>query len=86
MYFSHNLCEAREIGTYLILIKDGTIKFFDKISKLQRTKLRYGIKSPSDLTKMIGAEYSNGYYIVNINAPKEAGVLVKHGKDRCESA
>jgi len=77
MYSSHNLYEAREIGTYLILIKDGTIKFSDKISSLQRTKHRYGIKSPSDLTKMIGAEFSNGYYMVNLNAPEEAGALVK---------
>jgi ABC-2 type transport system ATP-binding protein len=77
LYSSHNLYEAREIGTYIILIKDGTIKFFDKISNLQRGKRRYGIRSPDDLTKMIGAEFSNGYYIVSLDAPEEAGALVR---------
>jgi len=82
MYSSHNLYEAREIGTYLILIKDGTIKFFDKIKNLQRREFRYGIKSTSDLSKMIDAEFSNGYYIVNLKAPEEAGKLVKELVDK----
>jgi ABC-2 type transport system ATP-binding protein len=77
LYSSHNLYEAREIGTYIILIKDGTIKFFDKIENMQRTRYRYGIKSPSDISKIIDAEYSNGYYVVNLNAPEEAGTIVK---------
>jgi ABC-2 type transport system ATP-binding protein len=33
-YSSHNLYEARDIGTNLILVRDGTIGFFDKISKI----------------------------------------------------
>lgn len=82
MYSSHNLYEAREIGTYLILIKDGTIKFFGKISSMQRTKYRYGIKTPSDLTKIMDAEFNNGYYIVNLNAPEQAGALVKQLVDQ----
>jgi ABC-2 type transport system ATP-binding protein len=77
LYSSHNLYEAREIGTYIILIKDGTIKFNDKITSLQKGKRRYGIKSPTDLTNMIGAEFSNGYYVVNLDAPEQAGAMVK---------
>jgi ABC-2 type transport system ATP-binding protein len=77
LYSSHNLYEAREIGTYILLIKDGTIKFYDKITNLQRGKRRYGIKSPDDLTKMIGAELSKGYYIVDLDAPEQAGAMVR---------
>ncbi len=31
---------------------------------------------------MIGAEFNNGYYIVNLAAPEEAGALIKQLVDK----
>jgi ABC-2 type transport system ATP-binding protein len=35
LYSSHNLYEARELGKYLIVIKNGELIFFDKIENVK---------------------------------------------------
>ncbi|MGE5187987.1 MAG: ABC transporter ATP-binding protein, partial [Betaproteobacteria bacterium] len=40
LYSSHNLYEAREIGKYLIVIRNGELKFFDKIENVKTKQYR----------------------------------------------
>lgn len=76
LYSSHNLYEAREVGTYLILIRDGTLKLFDRISNIRPKKYRYGIKTTTDASKVL-KNMEGGYYIVEVNSPEEAGKILK---------
>jgi len=78
LYSSHNLYEARDVGTNLILIKDGTIGYYGKISDLKSKEYRVGIKASTDITKIIDAKLGEGgYYVLSVTTPEEAGLALK---------
>ena len=78
LYSSHNLYEARDVGTYLILIKNGAMAFFDKISNVKSRNYTVGIKTSTDITKIVDAKLGEGgYYILNVASPEEAGLVLK---------
>jgi ABC-2 type transport system ATP-binding protein len=71
LYSSHNLYEAKEIGTYLILIKNGQLKFFDKLDNVKMKHYRVGIKSLNDISRLLPeAKLENDYYVVTVDGPK----------------
>jgi ABC-2 type transport system ATP-binding protein len=77
LYSSHNLYEAREIGTYLILIKNGELKFFDKIDNIKTRQYRVGIKSLNDISNLLPeSTFDNGYYVVTVDNPTSVAKLV----------
>jgi ABC-2 type transport system ATP-binding protein len=76
-YSSHNLYEAKEIGTYLILIKNGELKFFDKIENVKSKQYRVGIKSLNDISGLLPeSKVENDYYVVRVDGPKMVADLV----------
>jgi ABC-2 type transport system ATP-binding protein len=76
LYSSHNLYEAKEIGTYLILLKDGELKFFDKIENIKPKHYRIGIKSLNDISKLIpNAKLDGGHYVLTVENPQEVAEL-----------
>jgi ABC-2 type transport system ATP-binding protein len=77
LYSSQNLYEATDIGTYLILIKDGSIKLFDKISNIKPKQYRVGIKASTDISKIINAQREGDYFVLNVSSPEEAGLALK---------
>jgi ABC-2 type transport system ATP-binding protein len=77
LYSSHNLYEATDIGTYLILIKDGAVTMFDKISNIKPKQYRVGIKTSADISKMVNAKHEGEYYVINVSSPEEAGSTLK---------
>ena len=77
LYSSHNLYEATDIGTYLILIKDGSVTLFDRISNIKPKQYRVGIKTPTDITKITGAKREGDYFVLNVSSPEEAGLALK---------
>jgi len=78
LYSSHNLYEANDVGTHLILVRDGTIGYFGKISDLESKEYRVGIKTTTDISKMIDAKLGDGgYYVLNVTTPQEAGLALK---------
>jgi ABC-2 type transport system ATP-binding protein len=77
LYSSHNLYEAREIGTYLIVIKNGELTYFDKIENVKTKQYRVGIKTLNDISRMLPrASFENGYYVVTVQAPAEVAEIV----------
>ena len=89
LYSSHNLYEAKEIGTYLILIKNGQLKFFDKLDNVKMKHYRVGIKSLNDISRLLPeAKLENDYYVVTVDSPKMvAGIindLVRGGAELAE--
>ena len=79
LYSSHNLYEAREIGTYLILIKNGELKFFDKIENIQTRQYRVGIKSLNDISNLLPeSKFDNGYYVVTVDNPTTVAKIINN--------
>jgi ABC-2 type transport system ATP-binding protein len=77
LYSSHNLYEAREIGTYLILIKNGELKFFDKIENIRAKQYRVGIKSLNDISNLLPeSKFDNGYYVVTVDNPTAVAKII----------
>ena len=77
LYSSHNLFEAREIGTYLVLIRSGRLQFFDRIENLRAASYRVGIRARGDVTTVLDAKLENGYYVLTVTSPDEVGEIVK---------
>jgi ABC-2 type transport system ATP-binding protein len=78
LYSSHNLYEARDVGTNLILVQDGAIGYFGKISDIKSKEYRVGIKTTTDISRMIDAKLGDGgYYVLNVSTPEEAGLALK---------
>jgi len=77
LYSSHNLYEATDIGTYLILIKNGSVTMFDKISNIKPKQYRMGIKASTDISKLIDAQREGEYFVLNVSTPEEAGFALK---------
>ncbi|HTY74371.1 MAG TPA: ABC transporter ATP-binding protein [Candidatus Nanoarchaeia archaeon] len=77
LYSSHNLYEATDIGTYLILIKNGAMTMFDKISNIKSKEYRVGIKSSKDISQIVPAHREGEYYVLTASTPEEAGLALK---------
>ncbi|MGE5574776.1 MAG: ATP-binding cassette domain-containing protein [Ignavibacteria bacterium] len=78
LYSSHNLYEAREIGTYLIVIKNGVLSYFDKIENVKTKQYRVGFKTLNDISKMLPkSKLENGYFVVTVQSPEEVAEIVK---------
>jgi ABC-2 type transport system ATP-binding protein len=77
LYSSHNLYEAREIGKYLIVIRGGALKFFDKIENVKVKQYRLGIKTLNDVSALLPeSKFENGYYVVMVDSPDEVAKIV----------
>ncbi len=77
LYSSHNLYEAREIGTYLIVIRNGELKFFDKIENVKTKKYRVGIKTLNDISRLLPeSKFENGYWVLTVDNPLEVARIV----------
>jgi ABC-2 type transport system ATP-binding protein len=78
LYSSHNLYEARDVGTNLILIREGGIVYFDKISNIRSKEYRVGIRTTTDISKLVDAKLGDGgYYVLSVSTPEEAGLALK---------
>jgi ABC-2 type transport system ATP-binding protein len=78
LYSSHNLYEAKEIGTYLILIKNGQLRFFDKIENVKSKQYRVGIKSLNDISGFLPeSKLENDYHVVTVDGPKMVSKIIR---------
>jgi ABC-2 type transport system ATP-binding protein len=77
LYSSHNLYEAREIGTYLIVIKNGALTYFDRIENVKTRQYRVGFKTLNDISKMLPkSKLESGYFVVTVQSPEEVAEIV----------
>ncbi len=78
LYSSHNLYEASDIGMNLILVKEGKLAMFDKISNIRSKEYRVGIKASKDITGIVDARKdSSGYYVLTVSKPEDAGFALR---------
>jgi len=77
LYSSHNLYEARDVGTNLLLIRNGSIGYYGKISEIRSKEYRVGFRTATDISKLVDARLEGGYYVMSFNTPEEAGLVLK---------
>jgi len=77
LYSSHNLYEAREVGTNLILIRNGTLGYYGRISDIKSKEYKVGFRTTTDISKMVDAKLEGGYYVMSFTTPDEAGTVLK---------
>jgi len=76
LYSSHNLFEAREIGSKVIAIKKGKLAMFGNISEIKTEKYRIGIRTVdmAEVPHAIGKE--GDYYLFELQGPKEVPDMI----------
>lgn len=76
LYSSHNLFEAREIGRYVIALKQGRLNVFGRIDQLKVERYTIGIRT-LDGSEPPGASGKAGeYYVYEVGAPESVPELV----------
>jgi ABC-2 type transport system ATP-binding protein len=76
LYSSHNLFEAREIGRYVLAIKDGQLAMFDRIENLKGSHFVVGIRvlEPSDV--LTDWKREGDYFLRELSGPEEVPALL----------
>jgi ABC-2 type transport system ATP-binding protein len=76
LYSSHNLFEAREIGSKVIAIKKGKLAMFGSISDIKTEKYTIGIRTLGieDIPGAIGKE--GDYYLFDLQGPEKVSDLI----------
>jgi ABC-2 type transport system ATP-binding protein len=75
LYSSHNLFEAREIGSKVIVIKNGKLALFGNISEIKTEKYTIGIRTlgVEEVSYSVGKE--GDYYLFELQGPEEVPAL-----------
>ncbi|MCL2134003.1 MAG: ABC transporter ATP-binding protein [Candidatus Bathyarchaeota archaeon] len=75
LYSSHNLFEAREIGSKVIVIKNGKLALFGNISEIKTEKYTIGIRTlgVDEVPYSVGKE--GDYYLFELQGPEEVSAL-----------
>ncbi|MDR1992054.1 MAG: ABC transporter ATP-binding protein [Nitrososphaerota archaeon] len=75
LYSSHNLFEAREIGSKVIVIKNGKLALFGNISEIKTEKYTIGIRTldMEEVPYSVGKE--GDYYLFELQGPEEVPAL-----------
>jgi ABC-2 type transport system ATP-binding protein len=76
LYSSHNLFEAREIGSKAIVIKKGKLALFGNISEIKTEKYTIGIRTigTNEVPHAIGKE--GEYHIFELQGPEEVPNII----------
>jgi ABC-2 type transport system ATP-binding protein len=78
LYSSHNLYEATDIGKHLLLVRNGTVEYYDDISSIHSTHYRVGIKASDDISNLVDATLGEGgYYTLTLSNREEAAILLR---------
>jgi len=77
LYSSHNLFEAREIGTYVIALKDRRLSLFERIADLRAAKYTVGVRAWAGAEPLAGAPHRGDYAIFELPGPEAVAGLIQ---------
>jgi ABC-2 type transport system ATP-binding protein len=82
LYSSHNLFEAREIGRYVIAIREGRLALFDRIEDMRTARYVVGIRllEPSEAVR--GLPQEGNYFLRELPGPQEVPALLRDLESR----
>ena len=75
LYSSHNLFEAREIGTHVIAIKGGRLSLFARIDEIRTRDYVVGVRTVGDGPPP-EARREGDYYLFELRGPEEVPKLI----------
>ncbi len=77
MYSSHNLFEAKEIGKYVLALREGKVGYFGLLSELRPTKYIIGIRAEGAAGVLSLSSKKGDYYLQELAGPEEVPKLVE---------
>jgi ABC-2 type transport system ATP-binding protein len=82
LYSSHNLYEAREIGRYVMAIRDGQIAVFGRIDDLRSSHFVVGIRTLEPSDALAGLPRQGDYYLKELPGPESVPDLLRSLESR----
>ncbi len=76
LYSSHNLFEAREIGRYVLAIKDGRVYHFGRIDEMRGLRYVVGVRTLAPTNALKDWSRDGDYYTREIAGPEEIPKLI----------
>jgi ABC-2 type transport system ATP-binding protein len=76
LYSSHNLFEAREIGRYVLAIKDGQLAMFDRIENLKGARFAVGVRVLEPSPVLADWKREGDYYLRELSGPDDVPALL----------
>lgn len=76
LYSSHNLFEAREIGTRVIAVKGGKLALFGKIDEIRTQTYTVGVRPLSPDASLELGKKEGDYYLFELKGPEEVPGLI----------
>ena len=70
LYSSHNLFEAREIGRYVLVLKQGRLALFDRIENIRSARFIIGIRFLDGPTELPGFSRQGDYFLKELDGPE----------------
>lgn len=82
LYSSHNLFEAREIGRYVLAIKDGRLALFDRIENLRGSHFVVGVRVLESSEALTGWTREGDYFLRELPGPEGVPALIRDLESR----
>jgi ABC-2 type transport system ATP-binding protein len=76
LYSSHNLYEAKEIGSYVLALKNGRVQYFGRLSDLRPAKYVVGIRVDAGEEALPASSKQGEYYLQELSGPEEVPKLL----------
>ncbi|HEV8050200.1 MAG TPA: ABC transporter ATP-binding protein [Thermoplasmata archaeon] len=76
LYSSHNLFEAKEIGKYVLALRNGRVGYFGLLSELKPAKYVIGIRAEGADGILPASSRKGEYYLQELAGPEEVPKLV----------
>ncbi len=76
LYSSHNLYEAREIGSQVIAIVGGRLSRFGRIDDIRTDRYVMGIRAMADHPALSAYRKEGDYYLAEVSGPESVPALV----------
>ncbi len=76
LYSSHNLFEAREIGSRVIAVKGGKLALFGKIDEIRTQTYTVGVRTLGPEASLESATKEGDYYLFELKGPEEVPGLI----------
>jgi ABC-2 type transport system ATP-binding protein len=77
LYSSHNLYEAKEIGKYVLALRQGRVGYFGLLRELRPTKYIIGIRAEGAEGVLPSSSRKGEYYLEELAGPEEVPKLVE---------
>ncbi len=77
LYSSHNLFEAREIGRFVIALKNGALTLFERMENVRGSHFVVGVRTVEPTDQLNDWERSGDYYVRELSGPDRVPDLIR---------